>query len=734
MFSILLLLRFEKQMLRKTLLRARSVLLGLFVGFCWFGIWHTLFLAPIYRLDQTTIRLYATVSDWPLETQYGYSVLVSPTRDYRGTTLLYLDEQAQTLRPGDEISIVTRLSVATHTFSGTEISFYTAKGILMRGQGYGLLTVTAREGFSLRHLPAYLSRLISDNITRYLPEDLSAIVLAITTGKRETLSKSFVSAMQRSGTSHMIAISGMHLAFLSSIVSFILGRRRRKTAFIIIPCVLLFMAVTGNTPSIMRAGVMIIMLHIAPLFHREGDSATSLALALFLILLQNPLACANIGFQLSFAAVAGILLISQRMQRFFILRFSLWKKEDAPSHPILTPVLSFICTAFSTTIGAMAFTVPLSALYFKSFSLISPLSNLFTLWAVAFIFCGGFFIGTLGALLPFLGALFAMVTAPFVRFLLFVLPLFANIPFGNLPLDSIYYAAWLVFFYLFIALCIVQKWKRAPIFIALFAAVTFFAAAMFHIRDYFRGDITFSVLNVGQGQSILIRSGDSLTLIDCGGDDPVGAGNAAANLLQSIGRKEIDHLVLTHCHADHANGIPTLLSRVRVGALYLPDLDNPSALEQEIIQSAQDNGVAIFSVSSLHSISLADANFLIFPPLGEKDVNERALSVLFTQADFSALITGDMGENEEATLVKTYPLSPVSVYVAGHHGSKTSSSEALLSAIKPQISVISVSADNHYGHPHQETLDALNLYPCEIYRTDQMGTITIHYDADYPAA
>ena len=132
---------------------------------------------------------------------------------------------------------------------------------------------------------------------------------ALVTGNRDSLSDPFTSSLQRTGLSHTVAVSGMHVAFLAGALSLLLGRGRRSTALVLIPLVLLFMTVAGSTPSVVRASVMILMLEIAPLFDRERDGPTALGFALLLILIQNPFAAAHVGLQLSFLAVAGILLL-----------------------------------------------------------------------------------------------------------------------------------------------------------------------------------------------------------------------------------------------------------------------------------------------------------------------------------------------------------------------------------------------------------------------------------------
>ena len=212
--------------------------------------------------------------------------------------------------------------------------------------------------------------------------------------------------------------------------------------------------------------------------------------------------------------------------------------------------------------------------------------------------------------------------------------------------------------------------------------------------------------------------------MDCGGSGLDDAGDTAADYFQALGLSRIDVVALTHYHTAHANGVARLLERMEVGLLILPDVEPEDPLRQSILALAEEKGVDTLLVADVTTLTLGGAELTIYPPLGAGDANEEGLSVLCTAGEFDALITGDMDEIIEGRLLKYGNLPDLEALVVGHHGSKYSTSEELLLAVRPELAVISVGY-NTYGHPAPETLERIAAAGCQIYRTDWSGTITI---------
>ena len=712
--------------------RAVLILSGLSVGLLWTALYMSVFFQPARDLDGRTVRLSAVVADWPQEGEYGgYTVVVQAETEgwAKVSAILYTDKQGADLRPGDRIGTVGHCTLGDRTFSGEKITYYTAKGIFLRARAYGRLEILRGEKTVPQYWAAYGSKALKEGIDTAFPEEASGFVRALVTGNRDNLTDQFTTSLQRTGLSHTVAVSGMHLAFLSSLLTYLLGQGRRSTAFFTILWVILFCGIAGNTPSVLRAAVMVLMLQFAPLLNRERDGPTALSLALLVLLWVNPFSAAHIGLQLSFTSVAGILLVSDRVQDWLMKVFRLdgWKKPKSRVVRYLRAGPYFVVSTLSATLGASVLTMPLVALHFNMISLISPLSNLMTLWAIGILFLGGLGVGALALVLPGAAAVLAIPFTGLVRYLQWAIDLLSRPALAALPLESVYYRAWLVLVYALILVSVRMKGKR-PVWMPLAAGGVGLALAMALTRQsFYRGDMGVTVLDTGQGQSVLLRSGHYLTLVDCGGDSMDNPGDIAANYLQAVGRSGLDLLVVSHYHADHANGIPQLLRRIDVGEIVLPAVEEDSPLRAEIIAAAVERGVPVRFVQETAWFRPSRADTIaVFPPmLAGKNVNELGLTVLASHKALDVLITGDMEEEGERRLTETVPLPDVEVLVAGHHGSNTSNTPELLEAVRPELALISVGRNNKYGHPDWDTLVRLNNIGAEIYRTDLYGTVEV---------
>ena len=715
---------------RRPMLRKRLILicLGLAAGFLWTDIYTRLCFQPAARLDDQTVELHATVTDYPQESTYGgFTVPARVEADsfFRPLAVLYVDEQGESLRPGDAITAVVHYTLADRTFSGEEITYYTSKGIFLQGEVYGRLEVERPERTPVQYWPAVMAQKLKEGIAQAFPAQEAGIVQGIVIGNRDNLTDAFTSSLQRVGMSHTVAVSGMHLAFLAQMLVTLWGRGRRSTAVLTILWAALFSALCGHTPSVDRAAMMIVLLQIAPLFNRERDLPTSLGFALMVLLIVNPFAAAHIGLQLSFAAVAGIALVSDRIQDYMLKKLHLDKRPNNSMLRWLEKLPRFCVSALSATLGASMLTVPLVACYFDTCSLISPLANLLTLWAVGFIFIGGLLAGTVSIVLPRLGQILALPVIGLVRYVEGVVNVLAVPNVSALSMECLLYRGWVVFVYLLLLAALFCK-GRKPVVIPVCAGIVTLCLSMLVVSVSSRmGDMTVAVLDVGQGQSVALSQENLYALVDCGGSEVENAGDVAADYFQTRGVTRLDLLILTHLHDDHANGVSRLLERMKVDKILMPEEDSP--LKEEILELAREKEIAVETVCEDLRIHTSTSQYLaVYAPVEELgETNERGLTILADGATFRALITGDMGAEGEANLLNIAALPQVEVLVAGHHGSAGSTTQALLDTIKPEYAFVSVGEHNLYGHPAQETLERLEAAGAEVYRTDWDGTIEI---------
>ncbi|MEG2454753.1 MAG: ComEC/Rec2 family competence protein, partial [Oscillospiraceae bacterium] len=603
-------------------------------------------------------------------------------------TVFYADERGLTLLPGDRVSTSVQCNLADTLF-GEEVSYYTARGVFLTAFTRGELDVTSPETVPLSCRPAYWAKSLRETVGAVFPPDVAGVVTAVVTGNREGLSDPFSVALSRSGLSHAVAVSGMHISFLAGFLMLLCGKRRRLGALLCFPTILLFMVVAGTTPSVVRSTMMQLILLSAPLIGRESDNYTSLSAALLLLLLQNPYSVASIGLQLSFAAVYGILLLSPMVQRY--LSEKLLRPADKSRHRrCIDGVLRFFISSFAASIGAIVFTTPLTAHYFGTVSLIAPLANLLTLWSVSVIFVGGLLAAVGGFFALPLGAFLGACIAPVPRFFQWAVTFFGGLPFAAISSESLYYLLWLLALYAVILLLIFFRRVRRMAMGAGALCLTLLAAILFTWFSGATQNLTLTALDVGQGQSILLRSRGRAALVDCGGSLADNAGDIAADYLQSTGTNALDYLVLTHYHADHANGVPELLSRLDVATLVLPDTAPEDPLRQEILALAAEEGAEVRYITDTTALTLGASTLRIFPPMGDGGANEEGLSLVATSGSFDALITGDMNTYVEDKLVKYQHLPDCEVLLAGHHGSKHATSQALLTAATPETVIISV--------------------------------------------
>lgn len=694
---------------------------GILVGAVYFYGFTQFFHTPLDEFQGEERYLQAVVLDFPQFETYSYSVLVGAKLDGMAETktLLYMDKQAKDLKPGDEIEVLAELRSADATFSGIATTYFVAKGILLRGVTSGELSVQPISGIVPRHVPAYLARELKEGIFRVFPGESAGVIQALVTGNRVNLTDGFSASLERSGLSHTVAVSGMHLAFLAGMLRLLLPPGRKSSAVGVILAVILFVLVSGSTPSILRAGIMIILLQLAPVFGRERDDATALSTALFLILLGNPYAITHVGLHLSFASVLGILLFSEKIQEKLT---GLFQKE--PKNLLL-----FCCSSFSATFGAMVVTTPLVAYYFGNISLIAPISNLLTLSVISVTFAGGLIAGVLGQIFPFLGEIIAYILYPLVGYLDFTVGKLSQVTFAAITMESAYYRSWMWFSYLIFLIWLLNSGKKRVIIPICSAVFTLALVAMLHHVRYFSQGITMEVLDVGQGQSVLMSVGDHLILSDCGGSGQDSAGNLAADAIQNLGRNSLDLLILSHCHADHAGGVTDLMGRIHVEVIALPVSNRFSYIEYDIVLTAQKYDTEIWYIEECTEVSLGNnESVTLYPPVRQdvKNENETGITALVSSGENDVLFIGDMGAETEETLVATFALPDIEVLMVGHHGSKFSSSPQFLETVSAEIGVISVGKSNTYGHPAPEALERLGDEGMDIYRTDTMGTIRLH--------
>jgi competence protein ComEC len=378
----------------------------------------------------------------------------------------------------------------------------------------------------------------------------------------------------------------------------------------------------------------------------------------------------------------------------------------------------------------MVFTVPLSGWYFGSLALISPLTNLLCLWAASGVFLLGLLAVCAGMICPPIGAVAAVPASLLANYILLAAKLMAKIPYHAVYFSNPYLKFWVAFAYLlFLCAYLARKAKSRKYVLAAVLAAAALAVTVKLGAARYSNDLDAVILNVGQGQSVLLSSGGRFALVDCGsGNSWLRAGETAAWQLKSMGCRRLDYILLTHYDSDHVNGLTGLLARLDAGVLLLPDYEDDAGQRTGVLDAAEKNGVPVSFVTELETLSLGQAEITVFPPLGTEEDNDKGLAVLASLEENDLLITGDMSASVERKLLESYDLPDIEVLVAGHHGSKYSTSKELLQALKPETVCVS-SGSNRYGHPAEETLKRIAREGGSICRTDLQGNIHLWWNS-----
>ena len=704
--------------------RVLLVLLPLMVSLLYFSAYRALVRQPVQALCGGEHDFSAAVCDWPEATERGAKVTIRLHGLLGAKAVYYGDDDLLSLRPGDVLSGTAWWNDVAAIGDG-DLRQFSSRGVYALLYDRDTLTVQPAPDMPLGYAPQYAAKALRDKLAQ-LWDDPSVLgfLTAELTGDKSLLPESDYVAMQETGLAHIFAVSGLHCAFLVTLLSLLIPPTHRRTLCAVASAVLVFyMLLTGLSPSVARACVMQLFLLSAPLFRRGSDPLTSLAAALTVILLVNPYAVGSVSLQLSFAATLGMVLLSGRLYK----SFTAWYRGR---NRAVRAALSFLAANLAATLGALVFTAPLTAYYFNILSLVAPLAGLLAVPAAGYAFMSAFVSALLGLVWTPLGHLAGYVPLLLVKYILWVAHLLLAVPYHAVYFTNVYLRVWLLYVYAaFLGCAVTPDGKRKYALASALTVLTLAACLWLNSRWQQYGAFRAAVLDVGQGESVALCSGSEAALVDCGSSNSyVDAGSVAADALQSAGIRRLSAVIVTHYHADHTNGLTEVLTRLPVGTLYLPDIEDEYGVRDRLISLAAHQGADVVFVTEPTRIALGEAVLTVYPPLlTTGDLNEQGLTALATAGDFDLLITGDMAGQTEQLLAQTYPLPDVEVLVVSHHGSRYSSDESFLRTITPDNAVISVG-DNRYGHPAEETLRRLQAVGATVWRTDQQGSIRIIID------
>lgn len=694
---------------------AAVALLGCVVGFLWLFGYHQLYLNTAKDYDGKTITTTIEISDYSYETSYGFATDGKISLKGKTYHIRTYTAGEDTLSPGDQVSGKVRLRMTVEG-SLQSATHHQSDGIFLLGYADEDAEIRKASSVPGKFFAAKLRQDILSCLDALFPEDTLAFAKALLLGEHNDLSYEQDAAFKTSGIRHVIAVSGLHVSILFSLIYTITGRRRYSTVLIGIPMLILFAAVAGFTPSVVRACVMQGLMIIALMVNREYDPPTALSAAVLLMLLCNPISITSVSLQLSVGCMIGIFAFSTKIHDFLL---GGKRKEKAKGRSLRAKTLRFVVASVSITLGAMVITMPLSAYYFGAVSLIGILTNILTLWLISFIFYGIMAACLFGLLWYPLGTWLAWFISWPIRYVLQISKFLAKFPLAAVYTASPYIVIWLVFAYIMLLLFFFAKKKRIPTLLISLVFSLLIAVGASHLEPKL-DDYRITAFDVGQGQCILFQSEGENYLVDCGGDSGTNVADQVAQLLLSQGVTRLDGVILTHYDRDHANGLLPLLSQIDVKTLYLPDMEDTGNIRKTL---EAEYGDRIQWTKETKKIKGKGFHITLYPAKTKEDDNENCQCVLFQRGNYDILITGDRTSAGEKALLEMTDLPKVELLIVGHHGSADSTSLSLLETIQPTTAVISVGFGNYHNHPAEETLFRLRLFRTKIYRTDQHGTI-----------
>ena len=693
-----------------------AVLIGFSFGMLYNWGYHALFLDTLKSYDGKTVDAQIQATDYSFDTGYGMGVdgmILLEEEQYR--VRLYFHNTASVI-PGDILQGNVRIRYTAE--NGLQpATYHKGEGIFLLAYAEDLLYHKPVAHVSSAYFAATLRKDIAERIDTVFPEDTAAFGKALLLGDDSGIGYSDNVAFQKSGIRHVIAVSGLHISILFSVIYFLTGRKKLLTLFVGIPILFLFAAVAGFTPSVMRACVMQALIILAIALEREYDPATALSFSVLVMLIANPLTVTSVSFQLSVGCMIGIFLFSQRIREYLLQekRLGRWNGKNFRGK-----LVRWLAGSISVSVSAMVFTLPLCAVYFDMVSLIGIISNLLILWVISFTFCGIIVACLLSSIWLPLGSLIATVISVPVRYILLTARLLSRIPWGVAYTDSAYTVLWIVVSYCLVILFIFCKQKR-PLLLAGVLIGTYILSQTATWLEPRLDAVRLTAVDVGQGQCLILQSGDAAYMIDCGGEDPEETATQAMNWMGAQGITSLDGVILTHFDEDHVNGADLLMEIVPVDMLYVPDVERENPLREQLTATQKN----VRWLNDPISISCGEGQMILLPAEDEIIGNESSMCILFQGETCDILITGDRDWEGEQQLLSQWNIPDIDVLVAGHHGAKTSTGLALLQQTQPEICVISAGQNNIHGHPEQDTLSRLEKIGCLIFRTDLKGTVII---------
>jgi len=682
-------------------------------------------------------------------------------QEVSGTALLFVPRYP-TYSYGDVLLVTGELETPS------QLNDFDYKGYLTHQEIYSTMLypeieiVGTGKGFKPIEWVYSLRNHLSQTLAEVLPEPQASLAQGIILGIRGNIPSSVNADFSHTGTAHLLAISGLHLAIVAgmilSIGIWLFGKQHYLYIWLALGIIWFYALLTGMHPPVIRGAIMVSLFLTAELLGRQRSAITALAFAAAIMVGISPQILWAASFQMSFMAMAGLIFLFSPLQALGRRAVKATLGEDGA----VVSVANLITDSFSITLGAIIAVWPVVAYYFSIISFVAPLATLLALPALPGVIITGALAGGLGLIILPAAQALAWLAWLFLSYMLLVVNGFAAVPLSFLKVDAIN-SNLIWTYYLVLALTLwlnshrqqastlstksltsvkpgvnkttnfisklPKKWVMPPLLIV---AILISVAAATMPDD----NLHVSILDVGQGDAILIQQGNQQVLVD-GGPRP-------QTIALELGKKmpfwdrTIELMVSTHPSADHVTGLVEVLNRYQVKQILHPDLDFESDIYDEWLKLLKKKDIKCTIAQAGQQIDLGRVVIEVLNPQiphltgTESDIDNNGMVLHISMGEVSFLLTADIMWEAEFELITHRANLTSTVLKVGHHGSDTSTTPEFLAVVNPEVAVISVGKDNYYGHPTSEVMERLEEKPGSenIYRTDEQGTIEFITDGE----
>ncbi len=580
-----------------------------------------------------------------------------------------------------------------------------------------------------------LVRPLREHILRVVDSGLAgenrALLRALLVGVRSDIDDELRQEFSAVGVVHILAVSGLHVGFVLAALLLCINVLRiphQARLPLLLTALWLYVHVTGSAPPVVRAAVMAALLLAAPSLQRKLDPVNAIAVAALIILAGNPLDLFSAGFQLSFAATLGILLIYRRLDQWAATHIVWWRRWDQGWRKSALQLLM-------VSLAAQVATLPLTAWYFNTVPLLGLFSNLLVVPLASLIVMTGFAAVFAALIFSWAGFIFLQCDWLLLHLLTALVKGAARVPGASLSVATP--SLWLLALW-YLALATLLAWPRPRLARGCLLAMLVVANGWIWsqaLRDMHRAKVLF--FDAGQGDAamvalpngvhLLIDGGEANERIDCGEQ-------MLLPWMRRQGVSSLDAVLVTHSHSDHAGGVAALLRRGKVRKLCHPGGTALPAF-RSLDSLARSHGVAVETAIAGSDLFPAPGAWLRILQAGGAggepwDENNGSMVVRLQYGRRSFLFLSDIEAPGEADLLADGALLRSDVVKVAHHGSSTASSDSLLAAVAARFAVISVGRGNRYGLPSPAVVARWQATGARVLRTDESGAVLFATDGD----